>query len=123
MKPSGREQVLENLREHFAQHECAASRSRVNRAVLAFGVAPLDRRLPVGGLPQGCLHELQPGGRGSEDGAAAFLFTAGILARLKGPVLWCLASRDLFAPALARAGLHPDRVTYAKTCGMPRFCP
>jgi hypothetical protein len=30
-------------------------------------------------------------------------------------VLWCLASRDLFAPALARAGLHPDRVFYAET--------
>jgi protein ImuA len=66
-------------------------------------------------LPQGCLHELQPGGRGSEDGAAAFLFTAGILARLKGPVLWCLASRDLFAPAPARAGLHPDWEIYAET--------
>jgi protein ImuA len=30
-------------------------------------------------------------------------------------VLWCLASRDLFAPVLARAGLHPDRVIYAET--------
>ena len=30
-------------------------------------------------------------------------------------MLWYLASRDLFAPALARAGLHPDRVIYAET--------
>jgi protein ImuA len=43
------------------------------------------------------------------------LFVAGILARNKGPVLWCLSRRDLFAPALAGAGLHPDRVIYAET--------
>jgi protein ImuA len=36
-------------------------------------------------------------------------------ARLKGRVMWCLASRDLFAPALARAGLHLDRVIHADT--------
>src|SRR5829696_2619145 len=58
---------------------------------------------------------VEPGGRGPGHGAAAILFTAGILATLKGPVLWCLASRDLFAPALACAGLHPDRVIYAET--------
>jgi len=32
-------------------------------------------------------------------------------------VLWYLASRDLFAPALARAGLHPDWVIYAANVG------
>jgi hypothetical protein len=47
-------------------------------------------------------------------GATAALFAAGILARLKGPVLWCLKSHDLFAPALAGAGLHPDRVIYVE---------
>jgi len=40
---------------------------------------------------------------------------AGILARLPGPVLWCLRTRDLFAPALCRIGLHPDRVIYCET--------
>src|SRR5271156_3575855 len=45
----------------------------------------------------------------------AALFAAGILSRLAGPVLWCLHSRDLFAPALARVGLHPDRVIYCET--------
>ena len=30
-------------------------------------------------------------------------------------MLWCLKSRDLFAPALASVGLHPDRVIYAET--------
>ena len=38
-----------------------------------------------------------------------------IVARLAGPVLWCLRGRDLFAPALARIGLHPDRVIYCET--------
>jgi protein ImuA len=63
----------------------------------------------------GALQEVEPGGRGLEHGAAAILFTARILARLRGPVQWCLASRDLFAPVLAHAGLHPDRVIYAET--------
>jgi protein ImuA len=66
MKPVGREQVLENLREHFAQLERAASRSQADRAVLAFGLAPLDRRLPGGGLPLGCLHEVELGGCASQ---------------------------------------------------------
>src|SRR5712671_4668582 len=45
----------------------------------------------------------------------ATLFAAGILARLPGPILWCLRGRDLFAPALARIGVHPDRVIYCET--------
>jgi protein ImuA len=54
-------------------------------------------------------------GAASEHSACAALFAAGILARLKGPVLWCVKGRDLFAPALASVGLHPDRVIYAET--------
>lgn len=42
------------------------------------------------------------------------LFTAGIAARLRGQVLWCLTRQDLFAPALAQAGLLPDRVIYVE---------
>src|SRR3979490_1166354 len=48
------------------------------------------------------------------EGAAAALFAAGIAARLRGRVLWCLTRRDLFAPALAQAGLMPDRVIYVE---------
>jgi hypothetical protein len=47
------------------------------------------------------------GSPASEHAAIASIFAAGILARLPGPVLWCLRGRDLFAPALARVGLHP----------------
>ena len=52
------------------------------------------------------------GGNGATDGAA--LFAAGIAARTRGRVLWCVTRQDLFAPALASAGLAPDRVIYAK---------
>jgi protein ImuA len=52
------------------------------------------------------------GGHGAIDGAAAALFAAGIAARLNGKVLWCITRADLFGPALAQAGLGPDRVIY-----------
>ena len=60
------------------------------------------------------LHEVAGGGHGATDGAAAALFAAGIAARLRGRVLWCLTRQDLFAPALAQAGLMPDRVIYVE---------
>jgi hypothetical protein len=41
---------------------------------------------------------------GTVDGAAAALFTAGIAARTKGPIVWCLTRPDLFFPALAQVG-------------------
>lgn len=46
------------------------------------------------------------------DGAAAAPFAAGIAARTEGKVIWCLTRPDLFFPALAQAGLHPDRVIF-----------
>ena len=48
------------------------------------------------------------------DGAAAALFAAGIAARTRGKVLWCVTRQDLFAPAIAQAGLGPDRVIYVE---------
>lgn len=62
----------------------------------------------------GALHEVAGGGNGALDGAAAALFSAGIAARTAGKVLWCVTRPDLFAPALAQAGLHPDRVIYVE---------
>ena len=50
-------------------------------------------------------------GAASEHAAAATLFIAGILARNKGPVLWCVRCRDLFAPALAAARRRAHRAT------------
>jgi protein ImuA len=84
-------------------------------AALPFGVEAIDGQLPGGGLCLGHLHEVIEAGPASEHAAIASIFAAGILARLPGPVLWCLRGRDLFAPALARVGLHPDRVIYCET--------
>ena len=59
-------------------------------------------RGPGGGLTLGHLHEVIEGGPAGEYAGLATLFTAGILARVAGPVLWCLRGRDLFAPVAAR---------------------
>lgn len=88
--------------------------SRAAHGVLPFGIEAVDRRLPVGGLALGALHEVAGGGNGAVHGAAAALFVAGIMARTTGQVLWCVTRRDLFAPAIAQAGLHPNRVIYAE---------
>lgn len=87
-------------------------RNRHAAAALPFGLEALDSHLPGGGLARAALHEVAGAGEGAEHGAAAALFAAGIAARCEGPVLWCLARPDLFAPALAQAGLDPDRVVY-----------
>ena len=91
------------------------SRGPAEAGALPFGIAEIDTHLPGEGLQRGHLHEVVEGGPTSSYAALATLFTAGILARLPGPVLWCLRGRDLFAPALARIGLHPDRVIYCET--------
>lgn len=114
MSESRREQVFSELRTRIARIE--RRRAEPGRsAVLPFGLAPIDGHLPLGGLPLGALHEILEGGNAALSCAAPALFVAGILARLEGPVLWCLKSHDLFASALAGAGLHPDRVIYAET--------
>jgi protein ImuA len=99
------------LREQLSR--LATTRRRFG--ALPFGVKEIDASLPDGGLALGALHEVSQAGPGHEYAALAALFVAGVLARLKGPVLWCVHSRDLFAPGVAAAGLHPDRVIYAET--------
>jgi protein ImuA len=103
--------VLEALREHIQRLEGGAAR---RRTVLPFGIETIDAHLPEGGLALGALHEVAGGGNGAIDGAAAALFSAGIAARTKGRVLWCVTRQDLFAPAIAQAGLLPDRVIYVE---------
>lgn len=83
-------------------------------ASIALGVAAIDQALPGGGLRLNALHEITSDGPDTEHAAAATLFVAGILARLDGPVLWVLRQADLFAPGLAGAGLHPDRIVFAE---------
>lgn len=101
--------LLDSLRAKIAQIEGVAAR----HSVLPFGVETIDRQLPARGIAAGALHDVA-GSRELADDAAATIFLAGILARLEGTVFWCLRWRDLFAPALHLAGLHPDRVIFVE---------
>ena len=103
--------IVSELRERIQHLEGGHARVRT---VLPFGVPNMDAHLPGGGLAFGALHEVAGGGADAVHGAAASLFVAGIVARTSGKVLWCLTRPDLFAPALAQAGLHPDRVIYVE---------
>ncbi|ACA18839.1 conserved hypothetical protein [Methylobacterium sp. 4-46] len=113
MHETGREQRLAALRERIGGLERDAGAGA--RPPLPFGIPAIDRHLPGGGLRRAALHEVVETGPSAGHAALAALFVGGLLARLDGPVLWCLAGRDLFAPGLAAVGLHPDRVLYAET--------
>ena len=101
--------------------ELRAKIARIERGPVAapgqtvsMGAAEIDAALPNGGLALGALHEIAGAGPDTEHGAAAALLAAGILARMTGPVLWAMEQADLFAPGLAGAGLHPDRIVFAE---------
>jgi len=101
--------IMDQLRSRVAAIEGV----RTRHAPLPFGLPAIDRHLPGGGLASGALHEVS-GSAELADDAAATVFLAGILARIDGPVFWCLRWRDLFSPALDLAGLHPDRVIHVE---------
>jgi len=103
--------VMEDLRARIRAIERPL---RPGRGALPFGIAAIDRVLPGGGLARGALHEVAGGGIGATHAAAAALFSAGVLARAPGQVLWCVTRADLFAPALEQAGLSADRVIYVE---------
>jgi protein ImuA len=103
--------AIETLRTAIERIEGRAARAK---KVLPFGIADVDARLPGGGLALGALHEVAGGGNGAVDGAAAALFSAGVAARTRSKVLWCVTRPDLFAPAIAQAGLRSDRVIYVE---------
>ncbi len=103
---------LADLRDMVSRLE--RHRASAGRQTLPFGLPTIDAALPGGGLAIGALHEFAGSGADIQHGAAAAMFAAGILARLDGKVLWVLEQQDLFAPGLAAAGLHPDRVIYAQ---------
>lgn len=103
--------VVADLRDRIRRLDGRALRGR---AVLPFEVPEIDARLPEGGLALAALHEVAGAATRMDDGAAATLFVAGIAARTRGKVLWCVRRPDLFAPALAQAGLPPGRVLYVE---------
>lgn len=107
MENRARTIAVEELRERIQHLESGAARPR---EALPFGIDPIDRHLPGGGLALGALHEVAGGGNGALDGAAAALFVAGIAARTRGKVFWCVTQRDLFMPGIVQAGLSNNRV-------------
>ena len=100
--------LLDGLRRTIGRIQRRESRGRP--AAIAFGVPDIDGRLPSGGIARGALHEMSGAGPDIEHGAASALLIAGVLARVRGKVLWAVERRDLFAPALAAVGLSPDRL-------------
>jgi protein ImuA len=77
--------------------------------VLSLGIPAIDRALPWGGLPRGCLHEIVA----ADSGAAAAGFAAMLLARLaerNGIVGWCRRGPAPYGPGLAALGLDPARL-------------
>jgi protein ImuA len=111
MHPAVREQALADLRERISSLEGGVAK---RKSCLPFGLPEIDRVLPGGGLSYGAVHEFAGGGSGTVDGAAAALFAAGIAARTKGPVVWCLTRADLFFPALAQVGLAAGRTIFVE---------
>ena len=105
MRPTS---AIESLRVQVRQIE---GRHRRATTVLPLRSLLWTRGFPGGGLLVGALHEVA-GGNGAIDVATAALFTAGIAARTRGKVLWCVTRPDLFAPALSQAGLKSDSVIY-----------
>lgn len=106
-----REHVIADLRDRISALEGGSARKA---GCLPFGVPEIDAVLPGGGLSYGTIHEFAGGGSGTVDGAAAALFAAGIAARTKGHVVWCLTRPDLFFPALEQAGLRHNRVVFVE---------
>src|SRR5436190_7555416 len=88
--------------------------SATRHGVLPFGVAEIDRALPGSGLALGAVHEILGQGGDEEDGAAPAGFAASILARLDGPILWCLRRSDLHGLGLAAHGLDPARLVIVR---------
>jgi protein ImuA len=109
---AARELAIAELRERLSALEGGVAK---RRECLPFGVPEIDKVLPGGGLAFGALHEFAGGGSGTVDGAVPAMFVAGVAARTKGKVVWCLTRPDLFAPSLARAGLHPDRIVFVES--------
>jgi len=116
MPPLVKPKRVEELRQQITRIERGGER-RAGEAVLPFGLAEIDQRLPVGGLALGVLHEVSGVGPDEEDGSAPAAFIAGICARLAPakPVLWCqTGAEDLYGPGLAVYGFKPERLLLAR---------
>lgn len=113
VSPPAASPAISLLRQRIARIERIHARGSAEQSI-PLSIEAIDKKLPTGGIRLGALHDAASAGPDTEHAAAATLFTAGILARLDGPILWVLRQADLFAPGLAGVGLRPDRVVFAE---------
>ncbi|HLZ67170.1 MAG TPA: damage-inducible protein [Aliidongia sp.] len=113
MQEGRRQELIDDLRAQIRAQELGV-RPFGTLPTLPFGIPEIDSALPTGGLALGAVHEVIGGGPDAGFGATATMFIGGILARTNGPIIWAISRRDLFAPALANVGVHPDRVIYVE---------
>jgi len=94
---------LQDLRARIAHIE----RGLTDTPWPAVSLSPLiDRHLPEGGLARGALHEVL-----AADPGAGVAFSASILGRLAGPVLWIAPTADaVWPPGLQTLGLCVSRL-------------
>ena len=108
---------LEALRAEIRQMEGYGLAEGAVR--LSFGLEPLDKLLPEGGLPLAALHLVEPARCEWDDGlASGFLLAllqsaarssaASRAAQAAGPVLWVSRHGDLYGPGLLPFGFSPE---------------
>ncbi len=122
-----RARTLDALRLRIGQIERRGLHRAAGSRRLDFGIDAIDAILPQGELAGGMLHEVLGEGADSEHTTVPSLLVGSLLARMatirmgqagqaQGQVLWAMRGHDLYAPALAAVGLHPDRLILVE-CG------
>ncbi len=111
MDAAARKQKLSKLRAEIYQLQGYGSKAH---ASIPIGVPEIDNRLTGKGLAVGTIHEVCGGSIGALHGAAAAHFCAMMAAKTRGKIFWCMTRFDIYAPALAQAGLDLDRVVFCK---------
>jgi protein ImuA len=104
-----RARALAALRAKIAAVEAGG---RAESDSLPLGDPRIDERLPGGGLPLGCWHEVGGEGLELETAAAPAAFAALLAAPLarRGEAVWVVRRDDLWAPGLAGLGFPPERL-------------
>ncbi|WP_395671386.1 ImuA family protein [Phenylobacterium sp.] len=107
--PGSRSGALAALKAKVAALE---SGGRADSESLPFGMPDIDRRLPGGGLPLGCWHEVTGAGMEAETAAAPTAVCALMAAPLagRGTVVWVMRRDDLWVPGLAGLGFPQGRL-------------
>lgn len=111
MHAAARQQKLSQLRAEIYRVQGFGSKAQVS---IPIGLPEIDNRLAGRGLAVGTIHEVCGGSIGAMHGAAAAHFCAMMAAKTRGKIFWCMTRFDVYAPALAQAGLDLDRVVFCK---------